>query len=378
MTKDEALDLALEELENCADLLKVFDAPIDSCVGASMLQAEKAITSIKQARSAQPAPVREPVALHRAQSAISYTILALSNGNDLTYAKACLESALTAIKQALAAPVQSCYCPNCEAMGKELAALKAQQPVQEPVAWMYQCTADNSGPVLLRHRTNWAESGTGLWTETPLYTTPTTQPAPVQEPVKFLAKGARFKTSEFPYGVCINGLPKELSGRWVALVAAEDDCHLQLTTPPAKPAPVQELPLELRGVRETVKDGGGFWRSCTGCHELNEGHATGPFSKVFGCALGNGCSECGGIGAIWDDTDYEEMARTLDEPTQPAAQPAVPLTDEQKRDLIKKSALWDMHIHIGWYSAPAKSFVEKTIQLIADIEAAHGITKGQP
>ena len=62
----------------------------------------------------------------------------------------------------------------------------------------------------------------------------------------------------------------------------------------------------------------------------------------------------------------------------PAAQPAVPLTDEQKRDLIKKSALWDMHIHIGWYSAPAKSFVEKTIQLIADIEAAHGIGKGQP
>jgi hypothetical protein len=42
-------------------------------------------------------------ALHRARSAIDYTILALSNGNDLTYAKACLESALTAIKQALAA-----------------------------------------------------------------------------------------------------------------------------------------------------------------------------------------------------------------------------------------------------------------------------------
>jgi hypothetical protein len=61
------------------------------------------------------------------------------------------------------------------------------------------------------------------------------------------------------------------------------------------------------------------------------------------------------------------------------AQPApVPLTDEQKRELIKESKLWDMHIHMGWYSAPAKSFVEKTIQLIADIEAAHGITKGQP
>jgi hypothetical protein len=65
--------------------------------------------------------------------------------------------------------------------------------------------------------------------------------APVQEPVKFLANGTRFKTSEFPYGVCINGLPKELSGCWVALVAAEDDCHLKLTTPPA--APVQQKPL---------------------------------------------------------------------------------------------------------------------------------------
>jgi hypothetical protein len=62
----------------------------------------------------------------------------------------------------------------------------------------------------------------------------------------------------------------------------------------------------------------------------------------------------------------------------PPAAAAAPLTDEQKRDLIKKSELWDMHIHMGWYSAPAKSFVEKTIQLIADIEAAYGITKGQP
>lgn len=54
----------------------------------------------------------------------------------------------------------------------------------------------------------------------------------------------------------------------------------------------------------------------------------------------------------------------------PAAQRQwVGLTDEVKRELIKNSALWDMHIHIGWYSAPAKSFAEKTIQLIADIEA---------
>jgi hypothetical protein len=64
---------------------------------------------------------------------------------------------------------------------------------------------------------------------------------------------------------------------------------------------------------------------------------------------------------FWKREGYKEC---------PAAQRQwVGLTDEVKRELIKNSALWDMHIHIGWYSAPAKSFAEKTIQLIADIEA---------
>ncbi len=71
------------------------------------------------------------------------------------------------------------------------------------------------------------------------------------------------------------------------------------------------LPIELQGVSETAAEGGGMWRSCSGCHELNEGHDTGPRSKVFGCALGNGCSECGGIGAIWDTTDYGAMGDAL-------------------------------------------------------------------
>lgn len=44
----------------------------------------------------------------------------------------------------------------------------------------------------------------------------------------------------------------------------------------------------------------GMWRSCSGCHELNEGHPTGPFSTAFRCNLGVGCRECGGIGAVWE------------------------------------------------------------------------------
>jgi len=55
------------------------------------------------------------------------------------------------------------------------AAQALAQPAQEPVAWMYQCAEDNS-TVVLQRRTNWAESGTGLWIETPLYTTPQQRP----------------------------------------------------------------------------------------------------------------------------------------------------------------------------------------------------------
>lgn len=78
-----------------------------------------------------------------------------------------------------------------------------------------------------------------------------------------------------------------------------------------QPAGTAGVPIELQGVSEAVAEGDGFWRSCSGCHELNEGHDTGPQSKVFKCALGNGCSECGGIGAIWDTTDYDEMGDAL-------------------------------------------------------------------
>lgn len=60
---------------------------------------------------------------------------------------------------------------------------------------------------------------------------------------------------------------------------------------------------------EVLKDSAGFWRSCSGCYETVDGYPSGhyPYSKAYGCTLGSGCSECGGIGAIWDTTNYEEM-----------------------------------------------------------------------
>jgi len=53
---------------------------------------------------------------------------------------------------------------------------------------------------------------------------------------------------------------------------------------------------------------------------------------------------------------------------------AVPMTDEQAKQFLKRSALLDMFLHIGWYSAPRKGFDEHALSLIRAVEAHHGIT----
>lgn len=82
-------------------------------------------------------------------------------------------------------------------------------------------------------------------------------------------------------------------------------------TAPAPDAALADMP---ERVKEVVAECDvGFWRTCSGCYETVDGQAVGhyPYSEIFGCTLGGGCSECGGIGAIWDTTDYEDMGRAL-------------------------------------------------------------------
>lgn len=95
----------------------------------------------------------------------------------------------------------------------------------------------------------------------------------------------------------------------------------------AAPQAAQQTPVELSGVEEALSEGGGVWRECSGCYETCDGHPVGhyPYSAVLKCYLGGGCSECGGIGAVWDSTDYGAMADAM-----AAKMNATPLNDGER------------------------------------------------
>jgi hypothetical protein len=239
MTKDEALDLALEALEKLkraffkrASTAKEIEQGCDR--GYEDYEAEfvepalKAITAIKQARAL------DKKAENARELGLDYEPVPGNFMDALRFDVAMRDAAQPA-------PVQSCYCPNCEAMGKELAALKAQPaPVQEPVAVTYKEVADTMN-ALWGGTLKQVQIAMELANKKLYATPPAAQPAPVQ-PVEFLANGARFKISydSRQSGGQIHGIPPELGGRWVAFVAAEDDCHLKLTTPPAAPVPLTD------------------------------------------------------------------------------------------------------------------------------------------
>lgn len=93
---------------------------------------------------------------------------------------------------------------------------------------------------------------------------------------------------------------------WVEWIVKRSACDAVAAAPTS-----HVLPIELNGVSAALDYGKGLWRTCTGCHESNEGYPTGPYSALMKCHLGGGCFECGGIGAVWDTTDYEDMGRYL-------------------------------------------------------------------
>lgn len=111
-------------------------------------------------------------------------------------------------------------------------------------------------------------------------------------------------------------------------------CEGHLKTP--SPDPVQtdgELDTVIKeDVERIIKEGDGFWHPCSGCHETVDGQHYAPYSTIFQTYLGMGCCECGGLGAVWDNTDYEDMAKFMQESalTPASGQPSDHIGDVNK------------------------------------------------
>jgi hypothetical protein len=172
MTKDEALDLALEAL----DIVKIHFT--------QNRHVNEAITAIKQALAA---PVQKP----------SYWLgYGLQAHTEKPFEDA--TPVWTSPPAAQPAPVQSCYCPNCEAMGKELVALKAQQAPVQPVGTYGEIY--ESMQALLRSGLQRDQQIYMEMKDKPLYATPpAAQPAPVQPIIgSYLEKdNSQFKFSDY-------------------------------------------------------------------------------------------------------------------------------------------------------------------------------------
>jgi hypothetical protein len=74
---------------------------------------------------------------------------------------------------------------------------------------------------------------------------------------------------------------------------------------------------QINRVRESSD---GYWQSCTGCTESEDGHLVGfyPMHPRLGVAIGSGCDECKGKGVVFHrftkaDAAWceEEARRTL-------------------------------------------------------------------
>ena len=107
---------------------------------------------------------------------------------------------------------------------------------------------------------------------------------------------------------------EEMAQEWARAIAAA----LSTLSSGSAPASEGEQDALIVGLKERIAgviefSGYGLWRTCSGCYESEDGYPNGdsPHSDLLGGILGGGCRECGGIGARFDDTDYDAMARDM-------------------------------------------------------------------
>ncbi|MGO1303644.1 MAG: hypothetical protein ACTMKV_02545 [Sphingomonas parapaucimobilis] len=93
-----------------------------------------------------------------------------------------------------------------------------------------------------------------------------------------------------------------------------------------------------------LKEEGGFWHACSGCQESVGGCVSAtdyPYNPFFRCQPGSGCSECGGIGVIWDSgRGYEDITGDEEPPVAPTdlACAALDFVQDVQNILLSKDA----------------------------------------
>lgn len=99
-------------------------------------------------------------------------------------------------------------------------------------------------------------------------------------------------------------------------------------------------------IAELVEEGAGFWRPCSGCQEGEDGYVSTrdyPYNKTFRCQPGAGCRECGGLGVIWDDTDYDAMAKHIlasdRDKVEPSATPQAVERPDRTQELLENASI---------------------------------------
>lgn len=104
--------------------------------------------------------------------------------------------------------------------------------------------------------------------------------------------------------------PAEAARAFAGLIA--DAVLKALPAEPSSDGKVE--PYHARQIAEEIAEGSGFWKACSGCQESVDGYVSErdyPYNRVFQCQPGGGCSECGGLGVLWDNIDYDAMARDI-------------------------------------------------------------------
>lgn len=101
----------------------------------------------------------------------------------------------------------------------------------------------------------------------------------------------------------------------LAILARDEIKSLRAQFDALKPL-VKHHKYMVSAVAERMEENDGFWHACSGCQESDEGYVSPelwPRSEIFQCQPGAGCHECGGIGVIWDTTDWEAVEKSMTE-----------------------------------------------------------------